>query len=241
MNTWLQRACVTAGTITTIGLLTAGTASAHVTANSPDATQGGDSVITLRVPNESAKATTTGVTVTLPPQAPGDTSLASVLTTPMPGWTATVAKDPTTSAPTSVTWTASPGTSIGDGQFGQFPLSVESLPQTSTLSLPVTQTYSDGSVVKWDQPPNSDGSEPEHPVPTVTLAAADTSPTPARAAGASTAARASTTPVATASMSGTDTTARWLGGIGLLLGALGLGVGGAAALHSRGRRTRGRS
>jgi hypothetical protein len=32
---------------------------------------------------------------------------------------------------------------------------------------------------------------------------------------------------------GTDTTARWLGGIGLVLGALGLGLGGGALLRSR--------
>jgi len=89
MHTWFTRACVTAGTVTTVGLLAAGTASAHVTAT-----------------------------------------------------------------PTSVTWTAMPGTSIGDNQLGS---------------------------------------------------------------------------------AATDTTARWLGGIGLVLGALGPVLGGGAALRSRGR------
>lgn len=223
MPTWFTRACVTAGTIAVVGLLASGTASAHVTADSPDAAQGGETVITLRVSNESATATTTGVTVTLPEHAAGDMSLASVLTTPMPGWAATVAKDPTTAMPRSVTWTAAPGASIGDGQFGQFQLSVESLPKSSTLTLPVAQTYSDGSVVTWNEAPKADGSEPDHPVATLKLAAnTDDS------AGATTAAAGS---------NGTDTTARWLGGVGLLLGALGVGIGAGATLRARRRMT----
>lgn len=228
MHRLFTRACVTAGIIATVGLLAAGTASAHVTANSPGAAQGGYTVITFLVPNESPTATTTGLTVTLPPRAAGDTTLSSVRTTPMPGWTATVVKDPATSAPTSATWTAAPGTSIGENQFGQFQLSVGKLPTTATLSLPAAQNYSDGSVVKWDEPAKADGSEPDHPTPTVRLAAAGD--TDGQATGATvTVQAASTTPSAT----GTDNTARWLGGAGLVLGALGLAVGGGMALRGR--------
>lgn len=227
MHIWLTRACVTTGAIATIGLLASGTASAHVTANSPDATQGGSTVLTFRVPNESATATTTGLTVTLPSHTAGDTTLSSVRTTPMPGWTATVSKDPTTSAPTSVTWTAAPGTSIGKDQFGEFALSVGKLPATSTLSLPAAQTYSDGSVVKWDEPTKADGPEPDHPVPTVQLAS--------QAADAPEATAGPTPTASAAGSSGTDTTARWLGGAGLVLGAAGLGVGGGVLLRNRGR------
>lgn len=233
MNTWLQRACVTAGITTTVGLLAAGTASAHVTAHSLDAVQGGYTVITFQVPTESATATTTGLKVTFPPQSAGDKSLSSVRTAPLPGWTATIAKNPATAAPESVTWTAQPGTSISGTQFGQFQLSVGPLPKTGALAFPVDQTYSDGSVVHWDQPPQADGSEPEHPVPTVTLAAAGTAPAAASTASAGPAASGEASPAV--SSTGTDTTARWLGGIGLLLGALGLGVGGGAALRHRRR------
>ncbi len=232
-TTWLQRACVTAGTITTVGLLAAGTASAHVTAHSPDAVQGGYTVITFQVPTESATATTTGLKVTFPTQAAGDKSLSSVRTAPLPGWTATIAKNPATAAPESVTWTAQPGTSISGTQFGQFQLSVGPLPKTGTLAFPADQTYSDGSVVHWDQQPNADGSEPEHPVPTVKLAAAGTASAPTSAASAGPAASADASPAV--SSTGTDTTARWLGGIGLLLGALGLGAGVGAALRHRRR------
>ncbi len=230
MHRWITRACVTAGTITAVGLLAAGTASAHVTANSPDAAQGGYALITFQVPNESPTATTTGLTVTLPTHPAGDTTLSSVRTTAMPGWTATVAKDPATSAPTSVTWTAAPGISIGADQFGRFQLSVGTLPTTATLSLPTAQTYSDGSVVKWDEQPKADGSEPEHPVPTLKLAAAGDSHTQPTASGNEASA------AATPSASGTDNTARWLGGAGLVLGALGLALGGGVAL-GRGRRS----
>jgi hypothetical protein len=32
-----------------------------------------------------------------------------------------------------------------------------------------TQTYSDGTVVEWDQPTPASGEEPEHPAPTLTI------------------------------------------------------------------------
>jgi hypothetical protein len=56
----------------------------------------------------------------------------------------------------------------------------------------------------------ADGSEPERPAPSVTL-----------------------TPPADAAAPVADTTARWLGGSGLLVGALGPGVGAGAVLRSR--------
>ncbi len=37
---------------------------------------------------------------------------------------------------------------------------------------PAAQTYSDRTVVRWDQPPLPDGGEPEHPAPTLTLTTA---------------------------------------------------------------------
>ena len=73
----------------------------------------------------------------------------------------------------------------------------------------------------WDQPTPASGDEPEHPAPTFTVAAAG-------ADHHGSAAPASETPIETepayASTSGGDTTARVLGGIGLVLGAVALGV-----------------
>ncbi|MDN5932762.1 MAG: YcnI family protein [Pseudonocardia sp.] len=185
----------------TVVLVTAAPAFAHVTAQPGQAEQGGYGVVSLRVPTESDTAGTIALQVTLPP-------LRSVRTTPMPGWTAVVARSGETV--TGVTWTADPGVRIGPGQFADFALSLGPLPtDTDTLVLPAVQTYDDGEVVAWDQPPNPDGSEPDRPAPTVELV-------PAGGDGAT-----------------ADDTARWIGGGGLLVGALGLGLGGGAVLQNR--------
>jgi hypothetical protein len=89
--------------------------------------------------------------------------------------------------------------------------------------IPAVQTYDDGEVVARDQPPTADGSEPERPAPVVTLTPPAEGAPHAVAAGSST----------DATTASTDTTARWLGGSGLLVGALGLGIGLGAMLRSR--------
>jgi periplasmic copper chaperone A len=214
------------------GLLLAGTvpAFAHVTAQPGTAEQGGYTVITFRVPNESTTAGTTKLQVNLPVDHP----ITSARTTPQPGWTAEVVKGTlpapvdvngtqVTEAVTAVTWTAQPGTRIGPGQYVDFPLSVGPLPTgVDEIVLPAVQTYDDGKVVAWDQPSVEGQEEPEHPAPTVTL-------TPSTGGHGHDAAAATSGGTAAT----TDTTARWLGGIGLLLGALGLGLGGGALLRGR--------
>ena len=221
----------------TAGVLGAAPAFAHVTAQPGNAAQGGYSVVSLRVPNESDTAGTVKLEVTLPADHP----LSSVRTTPVPGWTATMTKAAVTppvqvgertlsEAVRTVTWTANPGTRIGPGEFLEFPLSVGPLPTgVGEIALPAVQTYDDGEVVAWDQPMNPDGSEPERPAPTLTL-------TPAVGDGHGSAHGAAApivdAPAAPAAET-TDTTARWLAGAGLLVGALGLGVGGGAVLRNR--------
>lgn len=217
MKTFTTRALGT-GALTALAVLaTAGVASAHVVVSAPDAAQGGYSVLSFRVPTESDTASTTAVTVQLP-------DLTSARTEPMPGWTASVQKSADEKA-TSVTWTADPGNpGIAPGQFQQFLLSAGPLPEEDTVSFPATQTYSDGSVVAWDQPTPADGSEPEKPAPTLELAVDEST----AVSGASVTTAAVTSPVSTS-----DTTARWLGGGGLVLGALGAALGIGAAARSR--------
>jgi len=107
----------------------AGPASAHVTVNAPGATQGGYSVLTFRVPTESATASTTKVQV----RFPTDTPIASVLVQPHPGWTfkTVTAKldkpvttddgDSITEAVAEIDWTAdSAADAIKPGEFDQF-------------------------------------------------------------------------------------------------------------------------
>ncbi|MBJ7288512.1 YcnI family protein [Williamsia sp.] len=199
-----------AGVVALGSALAPAVASAHVSANAPGLAQGGYGVITFRVPNESdTNAATTEVTVTLP-------NLKSARTEPMPGWRAVVSKDATTEEATSVTWTATPGSpGIAVGEFGQFVLSAGPLPKEETVKFPAVQKYSDGETVDWNQPPNADGSEADHPAPEIELAAATDDED-----GDSTA--------TTASSDTSDTTARWLGGAGLVVGVLGIAAAGVA-------------
>lgn len=221
-----------------LALCTAGVASAHVTASTPaPATQGGYTKVTLRVPNERPDAGTVKLEVTLPAEYP----LASVSTRPVPGWKVEAVKEKlatpvqshgreVTEAVRTVTWTAEPGTRIEPGQFNEFDLSVGPLPDnTDELVLPAKQTYDSGEVVDWNAPPPAEGAEePERPAPVLKLVpkgdgddhGASATPT-ASEDGHDTAAAA------------TDDTARWLGGAGLAVGALGLGFGVGAVLRSR--------
>lgn len=217
---------------------TAGLASAHVTASTPkDAVQAGYTKVTLRVPNERPDAGTVKLELTLPAEYP----LASVSTKPTPGWKVEAVKEKlatpvkshgreVTEAVRTVTWTADAGTRIEPGQFNEFDLSVGPLPDnTDKLVLPTKQTYDSGEVVDWNAPPPAEGAEePERPAPVLNLVAKkDGDDTHGTAV-----ATASTDHGAPAAAA-TDDTARWLGGAGLAVGALGLGFGTGAVLRSR--------
>ncbi|MET0132034.1 MAG: YcnI family protein [Kibdelosporangium sp.] len=220
-----------------------GIASAHVTAVTGEpAKKGGYSKITLRVPNEDAAQGTIKVQVNFPT----DTPLTSARPKPVAGWTTTVTKTKldkpikvrnadVTDVIGSITWTASPGTRINPGEFQEFDISAGPLPDADQLVLPAIQTY-DGAKgeVKWDAPPTS-GSEPEHPAPVVKLVAAAAGEDAHGSAGTSAAVQPAADSHDTAAPAASDNTARWLGGIGLVLGALGLGLGIGSTLKSRKR------
>jgi len=59
----------------------------------------------------------------------------------------------------SVTWTAAPGSRIAPGHL-DFPLLIEFPTGGAQVMLPTTQTYDNGEVVDWNQPPNPDGAPP---------------------------------------------------------------------------------
>jgi hypothetical protein len=90
------------------------------------------------------------------------------------------------------------------------------------VSLPATQTYSDGKVVRWDQPPLPGGGEPEYPAPLLELSGTPAPehqmPPPQAPAAAPTA-----QPVAEAPKAADDT-ARWLAGGALIVAAVGVVV-----------------
>lgn len=143
-------------------------ASAHVSLDNDTASAGSFAILTFKVPNESATEMTTNIEVTLPT----DTPFAYVSYVPVPGWTAQIVVEPlatpirgddgtVTDAATAVIWTATAGVGISDGQLQLFPLSVGPIPDTGSIVLPVAQTYSDGTVVNW----NETGDGTEHPAP----------------------------------------------------------------------------
>lgn len=237
----MSRLSLRVGTVVTaagiVALVGAAPAFAHVTAQPGTATQGGYAVVTFRVPNEEDTAGTIGLTVTLPTDHP----ITSVRTTPIAGWTATTTMT-TLNPPVqaggrtitktvgSITWTATAGNKIAPNQYLDFPVSMGPMPDVAEITLPAKQTYDNGTVVDWSQSPNADGSEPEHPAPSVTLAPAAPG---SDSHGMAMAMGATGGDATAAAPSTTDTTARWLGGAGLLVGALGLGVGGGAVLRNR--------
>jgi uncharacterized protein YcnI len=175
----------------------------------------------FRVPDEENAAHTVMVRVNFSTTSP----LSNAGIKPVAGWTAqetmmTLAKpvkmsDQTiTTAVRSITWTAPAGGGIVPGQFQEFAITVEGLPDnTDQLVMPAVQTYDNGDVVNWNQPTVAGQAEPEHPAPNLTLA--DANPAPP------------------AAQSTSDTTARWLGGAGLIIAALALGFGLGAFVRSR--------
>ena len=219
----LPRALATAAVTTTLtlgSLIAAASAGAHVHVDA-DPPVGGqdDALVTFQVPNESEKGSpTTQIAITLP-------NVASASTDVLPGWTAKLDRDPN-GAYRSVTYTATPNAGIPPGQFELFPISIQ-LPDADSVTFPVVQTYADGTVVHWDQPPLPNGDEPEFPAPALALAAGSPQSDEHNAAPASAAPSVSAVPAAQAQPAAPappDNTARALAGGALLVGAIGVGV-----------------
>jgi uncharacterized protein YcnI len=225
-------AALALGAVATAVLGFAAPASAHVTVNPQEATQGGYGRFAFRVPNESDTAATTKVEVVLPENAP----VGSVSTMPVPGWTVAVEKrkvDPPvevhgsqlTEVVAKLTWTATGDAGVKPGQFQEFPVSMGPLPQVDTMVFKTLQTYSDGNVQRWIEEPTPGGEEPESPAPVLTLTAA--SPSAAPTGGATARADDDDDDAEGAGL------AIGLGIAGLVAGAGGLLLGGLAFARTR--------
>ena len=212
-----------AAIVTTAAVLAlAGPASAHVTVNATGATHGGYTKVTFRVPNEKDTANTTAVEVNLPT----DTPIASVSLKPLPGWTATTEKAKLatpittgdrqqTEAVRKIVWKADTANAIKAGQFQEFDVSLGPLPKTDQVVFKALQTYSDGDIVRWIDVPIAGQDEPEHPAPTLKLAAAN----------AGDAATTTTTTAASKDSNSDGDGTNWLGIVGIVLGIAGLVAG----------------
>ncbi|MFE9092661.1 YcnI family protein [Streptomyces sp. NPDC007264] len=215
-------------------------ASAHIDVQ-PDgeAAKGGYATVGFKVPNERDNASTVRLDVSFPADHP----LASVMPQPVEGWSVRLTRSkldkPVTlhgltidEAVTKVTWTAT-GKGIEPGYFQKFPLSIGPLPEdTGRLVFKAVQTYSNKEVVRWIEPQQEGGEEPENPAPVLELTAA------ASGHGGATAEDASATSAAgdtrSAASGGGDTTARVLGMVGIAVGAAGVAY---AVLAGRRRTT----
>ena len=230
MKTSIRRTLLTLSAVTaTAGMIALGAtaASAHISVAPDDTGANGYSHLTFNVPNESPTTKTSRLEVTLPT----DTPFISVSVKPVEGWTAqvittdlpqpvTVSGTTVTKAPTSVVWTADAAHQIGRNEYQAFSLSVGRLPAAgTTVTLPAAQTYTDGSVVTWDEKTVEGQPEPKHPAPSFTTTAEDgTAAAPAEAL-------APASQVSGESDGGTA--AAWgigLGAGGLILGAVALGL-----------------
>lgn len=149
-----------------VGVLAiASPAAAHVTVNPGEAKQGGYAKLSFRVPTESDTESTTKLEVQIPENA----ALASVSVQPVPGWTVSLTKNG--DKVSVITWTAAAGAAIKPGEFQEFAISAGPLPTgVDQLLFKALQTYSDGTVVRWIDPPK-DGAE--HPAPALKLLPAD--------------------------------------------------------------------
>ncbi|MFF3271909.1 YcnI family protein [Streptomyces chrestomyceticus] len=225
-----RRLPVVGGLATGGVLLLAGPAFAHVSVQPGQAEQGGYATINFKVPNERDNASTVKLEVTLPADHP----LASAMPQPVPGWKVDVTKSKLdkplethgkklTEAVSKITWTAD-GSKIEPGQFQQFPVSVGQLPKADKLVFKALQTYDNDEVVRWIEPTKEGGPEPENPAPVLEL-----TPASGDGHGSGTAdaknAGGDAGSAQQAAADGSDTTARVLGGAGIVVGIIGVAFG----------------
>ncbi|MER7009478.1 DUF1775 domain-containing protein [Dactylosporangium sp. NPDC000555] len=209
-------------------LCTAGPASAHVGVKADKAQAGAtDVTITFDAENESSKASIVSVRVALPAGiAPADVAYVSGPA----GWALTQAADGYTVA----------GPALAAKQGAKYAVKVAKLPaDTTTLSFKTLVTYSDGRVDRWIDIPQQ-GTQPDNPAPTLTLAPAAAAPSSAATSSPAPAATASDSPTtatpATAaggtSGDGGSSAAPWIIGAAVVV----LLAGGAVAWRLRGGR-----
>ncbi|MFC8248482.1 DUF1775 domain-containing protein [Streptomyces chartreusis] len=125
------------------------------------AKEGSPATLRFRVPSEKADATTVRVGVTLPK---GVTSTGAP---PASGWTRKETPSPEGGA-SQIMWTATAGHELKPDEHRYFDVRVGPLPKKASLAFDVAQTYSDGSVVNWNE--RQTGTKmPDFPAPVLVL------------------------------------------------------------------------
>jgi uncharacterized protein YcnI len=129
--------------VSMIGALSlfAGVASAHVTVQPKETSQGKYEMFTVKVPSEKEEVTTTKIEVIIP----GEVNISRF--EPKPGWTYETQND-VSGKITSVTWTTE-NDGLSSTEFGQFNMNGKVGDEVTEIVWKAYQTYSDGSVVEW--------------------------------------------------------------------------------------------
>lgn len=126
--------------IITVSLF-AGIASAHVTIQPNETTQGKYEVFTVRVPSEKEDSPTIKIEVKFPE------GVSVSRFEPKPGWTYELQKDQTGKI-TGVSWTTV-GEGLSPTEFTQFNFQGKVGDEATDLNWKAYQTYQDGEVVEW--------------------------------------------------------------------------------------------
>jgi uncharacterized protein len=214
-------------------------ASAHVTVDPSSAPQGGTVKLSFLAPNEEPTAKMTELQISMP--TPPQTPIPTVAVEAKPGWTVRVtttklAKPLVTDDGTineivsQIDWKAKTGPdSIAPQQFGEFTIDADGLPDRGNqVVFKAIQTYSNGKTVRWIDPVTPGGPEAEHPTPILELTSPEGDATPTTSAPAS---NGGTT--ASVSASTKDNSARALGIIAIVLGAVALLFATGALMRKR--------
>lgn len=242
---WAARGSVLAVAAAAGVVLLAGPAAAHVSVQPQgEAAQGGYATVNFKVPNERDDASTVKLQINFPADHP----LTSVMPQPVPGWDVKVTKEKLdkpleshgnkiTEAVSKVTWTAD-GDGVAPGTFQQFPVSLGALPEDADqLVFKAVQSYDNKEVVRWIEEPKEGGEEPESPAPVLALTAASgdghgAAASDGKAAKDKAAESASSghgdaekTSSEQAADSSSDSTARVLAVVGILIGLAGVAFG----------------
>lgn len=193
MSRWAGRRRIAAAvsSVALCGAVLAATpARADVTVTPDRVVSGEAAKLTFRVTEDRKGAHTTKVEVLFPESAP----IAEVWPLSVPDWAPAISMrkldrpldglhyGQVTEVTSRITWTRV--TSAKPAAAAELQVSIGPVPETDRLIFTVVQTYSDGTVVRWSQPPAAEGSQTENQAVVVTVTAPTAAPgTAANGAG----------------------------------------------------------
>ncbi|WP_422769167.1 YcnI family protein [Plantactinospora sp. WMMC1484] len=173
---WFATLVTAAVAGTTLG---AGAASADVALTPQQAVQGEGAKLTFRLTEDRAPAYTTRIELQMPESAPVAETYPMSDPTWAPRMTMRKLDEPlggihhggqVTEVVSTIVWTRAAAPAPGGGP-AELVISLGPMPQTDQMTFNLVQTYSDGHVTNWNQPPSAEVPRPPFPAPVLTLVA----------------------------------------------------------------------